>query len=193
MKKWKLLVQNFPAHSKNKERETEFLMFLYKKKTSLWTQLVIIYIWMNKCKEVHLQDQYRQQSLSQTNHILSISRSYTLPQRTISRNVGCINPKRSKVAPVLLIKLHKFNHQVPTIVCIFYQGHQVPIRIFFNWEGRREDHTWISRNNCMHILSVSDTLWSEVSELAPARLCAPCLILWSEDSVFLAWECILRQ
>lgn len=38
----------------------------------------------------------------------------------------------------------------------------------------------------MHILSVSDTFWSETSELAPALLCAPKRIFWSEDSVFLA-------
>lgn len=28
----------------------------------------------------------------------------------------------------------------------------------------------------MQILSVLETLWSDTSELAPARLCAPCLI-----------------
>lgn len=48
--------------------------------------------------------------------------------------------------------------------------------------------TWISRNNCIQILSVSDTLLSEISELAPARLWALCRIFWSEDSVFLAWS-----
>lgn len=46
----------------------------------------------------------------------------------------------------------------------------------------------MSRNSCIQILSVSETLLSDISELAPARLCAPCRILWSEDSVFLACD-----
>jgi len=48
--------------------------------------------------------------------------------------------------------------------------------------------TWISRKNCIHILSVSDTLLSEMPELVPARLCALCLIFCSEDSVLLDYS-----
>ena len=47
--------------------------------------------------------------------------------------------------------------------------------------------TWISRNSCMQILSVSDMMLSEESVLAPTRLCAPWRSLCNEDSVFLAF------
>lgn len=48
----------------------------------------------------------------------------------------------------------------------------------------------MSRNNCIHILSVSETLFSDISELAPARLYASRLLILqlSEDSVFLACD-----
>ena len=52
----------------------------------------------------------------------------------------------------------------------------------------RTSDTWISRKSCMQILSVSEMLWSETSELAPARLCTSCRIFWSDESVFLAWH-----
>lgn len=55
----------------------------------------------------------------ETDHILPVRRSNTLPQGTICRNISCFNTKHGKVAPILLL-----NKNLAVIIICYWVTHK---------------------------------------------------------------------